>query len=400
MELKDLSAELQQAVEVIGKGFTHIKVELEANLNRNVDERGEEPCDECDDGTVECDECYGTTVVDQGEFEVECERCSGDGFETCHVCDGDGYIYVENNSDDEYCEEFICEYVGHEAWDKLNFQKFYYDGSVDSEFTFTLPIEHVGYIPKFIDAFRALGDDIGHGLETAGAGMHIAVLTRSDYCSGHDCGWGGCKYCESPPALVPNKIRNFRNQVQKLLPALYFVASADHHSRGLEYRYPRISSDEKYSAIYTKDDTCLEYRLFETCYERPQTVFDYIEVIASTLKYYNDARLKVKSTGQRFDFGARGRSVGRFYDTPEKLRILNAQITHVKPKGKTYHQLKKERNFTHTVASLRKRHQKRMATFRQDYRQYVRHQQLNSSDTVTFEDYVASHLSNGSSITI
>ena len=46
-----------------------------------------------------------------------------------------------------------------------------------------------------------------------------------------------------------------------------------------------ISSSTKYSAIYTRDDTCIEYRLFDARFVVPSYIISYFELISRTLPF-------------------------------------------------------------------------------------------------------------------
>lgn len=358
-----MNAALKEAVEQIkSAGFSHIKVELEGDIGRD----GEQECSDCyGDSRVDCYECDGEGYVGTGnytrisdeEVKEECGHCDGEGRVECDSCEGSGEL--GNYTNEETCEDFMREYVPSAVNDRLTYGRFYEDGSVDSEFTFTLPIEHVEDVTEWMKAFVALSDECGGRLDVSGAGLHIAVLPNTSGgqypCSGH---------------LDRAGIANFKSEMTKLLPALFFMASSGHQSRDLGYRHASIS-DGKYHAISTGDDRWLEYRVFETCYDRPEAFFDYVKVIANSLKFYADPSLKVKTLGKQFGFND-GETVARFYNTPEQLRILNATIKHLKPKDKTFKKLKQERGVSFTISSLTARQKRRMDALRQDYREYRR----------------------------
>lgn len=331
-------------------GFGYIKLELEAQLNRGQTV----PCTTCDrSGRVDCTACRGEGILDNNR---DCSSCSGDGRILCAQCRGQG------SSSNEYgntnaCGRFINNYVSTEARQRLIYGRFYNDGSVDSEYTYTMAIENVEYMLEYMNAFKALAKAINNRFDTSGAGMHISLLledTDGDY--------------PSHIELDDDGIDNFTNQVTKLLPALFFLASANYQSRSLGFRMPQISDEEKYSAIYTHENTCLEYRVFETCYDKPETLYDFVEVIANTVKYYADPSLEAKSLGKEFTFRGKGRHIARFYNTPDQLRVLNAQIKELKPKDKTIKALKAERSVNYTIKALLRTEKVRVHELRDDYR--------------------------------
>lgn len=350
----------KEAIERIKEaGFGYLKVELEANLGRD----GESPCDYCDRrGEVECDNCEGDGYVETEDangnvyHNIECYECSGEGMLACHDCAGegtqDGYMELVD------CERFMREYVGSAVDNRLifpnyaiteieeqehngEFNAFYADGSVDSEFTFTIKIDHAEDVLKWIEAFKALSDRIGNDLDVEGAGLHISVLPHESQ----------GRYPVSGFRLDSAGLSNFEREVTRLLPALYFLASSGHQARALGYRRPEIGVD-KYSAIGTHNGTCLEYRIFETCYDKPEIFYDYLEVIANTLKFYKDPQIKVKQIGKQFGLRTMNNTVGDMFSTPDQLRILNSTVKTIKPKNKSFKQLRKERNLNVTIKDL------------------------------------------------
>lgn len=355
---------IKDAVDAItAAGFTHIKVELEGDLGRGDCST----CWECEEsGRSECMRCDGTGAVETGDYVgvgrepvlAECDDCWGDGQIECEFCDGTGEI---GNFTESSCNDIMRGAMGIDTQEALTYGNFYEDGSVDSEYTFTLPVnyEMFDHIRAVQDAFIALAEEVnGMGeIDTRGSGLHIALLTSGTY--------------PSYDALPQEKIRNFRRQTQKLLPALFFMASGSPITRSLSYRQPQVSAHEKYSAIYTKDDTCIEYRLFETCYDNFDAFYDYIQVIAKTLNYYRFPDQQVESLGKNFGF-TNGDSVARFFNTPDQLRVLNHQIKAIKPKDKSYKKLKEERGVHYTIKSLTEKQRSKRATLMEDYRQYKR----------------------------
>jgi hypothetical protein len=339
-----LSASQLTAVQAMKeKGFTHGKIELEAQLNR-CDSDGYEDCGDCDEGRVDCNYCNDSGVVEDTTVSANgrmlyitavCDGCDGDGYNTCSTCDGDYESSGGAEWDEDRCNDFLHAHVSPEAVQALTYSEFYNDGSVDSEFTFTLKLDDLGYAVEYLDAFNALADAIGGGMDTDGAGMHLSVLTSGVY--------------PSRDRLDADKLENFSREVTKLLPALYFVASPDHNSRSLQYRPCRIAPD-KYAAISTHDGYSLEYRIFETCYQRPTALLEDFEVIANTLKYYSNRTVSLNEAVTVASSGYRG--VARFYDNSRRLKALNDGLPFIKPKDKTVTKLKSERGFKINAKAL------------------------------------------------
>lgn len=376
------SAALKEAVEKIkAAGFSHIKVEMEADLGRD----GERTCDYCDgEGREDCDNCVGEGYIGTGNYtrisdeEVmeECMDCDGEGLRDCSECHGSGNS--GNFESTETCETFLKDWVPADVRQRLTYGYFYEDGSVDSEYTFTVPIDNIEDVLIWMKAWNALSEDIGGYMDVEGAGLHITILPDSA---------GGSYPCDQA-SLNSDGIRNFQSEVTKLMPALFFLASSGHQSRDLRYRYPTIST-EKYDcpmdavAICTHGDSCIEYRVFETCYDNPERFYDFVQVIANTLKFYTDSSLKVKTLGKNFGFNESGDSVSRFYDTAEQLRILNATVKHLKPRDKSYKKMKEERGVRYTIASLAMKEKQKMADLRQDYRDYRKHWMVQNPKPLT-----------------
>lgn len=63
-----------------GKGYNYC-----GSCNGNGDER----CDYCDEGNIDCDTCDGDGKDSDGD---NCDECNGKGYNRCYECDGDGWI--------------------------------------------------------------------------------------------------------------------------------------------------------------------------------------------------------------------------------------------------------------------------------------------------------------------
>lgn len=356
-----MKAALSDAIRRIKEaGFDHIKVELEGDIGRD----GERSCEDClGEGSEECYNCDGEgysetgarTRISDEPVRQECSACYGEGYNRCDNCDGQGNF--GNFMDEETCEQWMKDYVPQEVRDRLVYGRFYEDGSVDSEFTFTVHIDHVEDVVTWMNAFSALADECGSGMEVSDAGLHIAVLPS---------GSRGVYPCYD--TMNRRSVNNFTSEVTKLMPALFFLASAGHQSRNLEYRHPKVDED-KYAAVSTHENTCYEFRVFETCYDRPEAFYDYIQTIANCLKFHADPTLKVATLGKQFGFND-GETLSRLYNTPEQLRILNATVKHLKPVDKSYKKLKEERGVHYTIKSLSQKEKSTLAKLREEYKQY------------------------------
>lgn len=239
--------------------------------------------------------------------------------------------------DERKCQKFIDDFVGPELQAITVYRKFYCDGSVDSELTITLPTSEAHKIVKWMEAFTALSKTIGRKMDTGNAGLHIAVLSTGMY------------PCTKP--LDSAKRDNFVEEVHKILPALLFVSSHNYQTRGLRFRKPIISAGDKYSAIHIIPGG-FEYRLFDTCYDRPEAVYEKIETVAHTLKYYSKQKNRLKLT--KPISLKNGGAYRAMYDNPEILLALDNALKYIKPRYKTLDQMKKERKLELNGDKLRR----------------------------------------------
>jgi len=210
-----------------------------------------------------------------------------------------------------------------------------------------------------------MAGEIGNGLDTRGAGMHIAILNDADGRYGYPSHNNLDEVCTD----------NFVDSMTPLLPALYFLGSATHDSRGLSYRRPRISSPwhedgEKYCAI-NGGNGVFEFRVFETCYQKPEAFYDFLIVIANSLKFYSrtahDTRMNLGSLGFK-----RGEGLTRFYYTENHLKALDRGLKLLRPKYKTVEKLKAERGFKYTLKDFKKFEKQREESWKHEYESEVK----------------------------
>lgn len=293
---------LEQAIrEIENKGFTHMKFELEANFNL--------------EGEQECYECDGSGQLYDSYEDEETE---------CQYCDGSGY---QNRGEPDYDDltNYITNTISEQARQEMTFGMAYHDGSVDTEYTFTVTLEGVKYVPEIMRAFEDYCNNEGGDFDTNGAGFHIAVLTEGTY------------PCNKQ--LNDDYTVNFINQVTRLLPALYHEATGNNKTRSTYYRTPQIEYKDRasgYPAIRLHSGT-MEYRIFDPCFDKPEQVFEYIKVISNTLKYYSKRKLK-KSLYEKFEVEITDTKettgVGKLYSTPENIQALQSTLKYVNPDGK------------------------------------------------------------------
>lgn len=382
-----------QAVEALKASefkTTAIKVELEAQLDRGICE-GSHTCGECDgawegercemlcdSGYISCERCSGEghiRLASGNLSSLNCRDCGGNGRSICDECNDEGYYSnceycdegrtecwdCEQNWDNYTCLQYIINKLGgddgnidsddcaytHDALPTIPYMRFYNDGSVDSELTFTVSLDNpdnIFILPKVIEAFNDLAEDIGNGMDTRGAGMHMALIHTDDY-----------SYPSNTSSADENRFYNFSKSMQLLLPALYFLASSDDKSRGLSYRQPCIQRNSHRSAIDYRNGA-VEFRVFNTCYDNPEAILDNVVVMSNAMKYW---RMKHKKNGlskitNHCAFGVEGSDkLDRFYLTMEHIDLLNKGLQILKPPYYTIRELKHQRKFGVTKTHIK-----------------------------------------------
>lgn len=325
-------------------GFPFVKVELEAQFNR------EDIRFEC---CQQCQRCGGYGVVVDGGLQL-CPDCMSTGKGEC--------------GNDHTQEKMLRSTEGTNAWlstklPPLVFSRFYVDGSCDSEITFTIETDRIDEIPGIIKSFYSISD-VTKYCDIRGAGIHIALLQGSTY--------------PSPHRLPQRQMNNFTSNMERLLPGLFFLGSG-RNTRSLEMRLPRVRRGgdrhlDKYSAIYTRNDTVIEYRVFETCYRRPEMIFEYLAVVANSLRYYTTDEI-APVFNHTFEF-LEGNSLQRFYQSKKSLKILDRQLNILKPWWKTKDQLKRERKFLIDPDRLEFRQKMKEALLRQEFEKTFSYEEI------------------------
>jgi hypothetical protein len=382
-------------------GATALKIELEAQLSRENCE-GHHNCNECDgdwENFRECTECGGLGFFrrDGDEFVAcddshndaeECEDCYGAGTINCQYCD-EGRQDCDGDCGNEWnintCHDFIMSRLQtlglaeqgathrlghgmHTVWHPvlpLAYAETYNDGSVDTEVTFTLMLdapENVHYAPKIIGIFKELADEVGNGMDVMGAGMHMALLRSPDgvYPDGRG---------------VPkdqHRYKNFKSSMQMLLPALYCLASPDGSSRDLGYRQPDIGWDTHRAAIDFRQGA-LEFRIFDTCYDRPEAVLDNIIVMSKCLRYWSDERVPtgMHKIATEATFGTAGHGLSRLYVTTTHAELLNAGLRKLKPDYLTVRDIKVARGLKVDKTAMEKLTEKTRQDAELSYQEYA-----------------------------
>jgi predicted RNA-binding Zn-ribbon protein involved in translation (DUF1610 family) len=409
-------------------GLTGLKIEFEAVFFR---ESCSDVClsEDCHDGEL-CEKCEGDTNFRcpdcDGDEEIRCADCRGtgqrrrladrimvnhglcngtgrlscpnllcdEGRVDCDVCD-DGHMRCNNHlrvrdmqsfndyvlsklvplglaeaSENGYCPNGHWLARHFKPIGALAFSKFYVDMSVDTEWTMTLKVDDprvVLKLPEIIGVFTSIGTLLGRGTSSRGAGLHIALLN-------------------SPNAYYPtsngqlNYFNNFKKSMSLLMPAIFFMGSSTEKSRPLRYRVPvvRTSDNGKYNAInYTGG--ALEFRVFETCYERPEAIYEYLITMANCMRFWT-ARFTptgLRKIITRCKFGSdENESLERFFKKEKHVKLLNAGLLLLKPKSMTVTQLKELRKFTVTEATIKRKSSEYVEDIERQYAEYAHRQSL------------------------
>jgi len=349
------------------------KMELEAVVGIDgtddyYEEEVEEECGYCEgSGLVVCGGCE-----DETDPEFVCSECENTQELTCGNCDGERTLWVtrevENESDYNlgWCRNFVEDYISPECRDATVYFNAVYDGSVDLELHITLPLtlEGLRYGKEYIGAMVALyreiqGSEKGYP-EVSNAGMHLTIL-RSP--TGN--------YPPNNKELTQRRLKNFKESMNELLPALYFLGSEGHRTRGLSYRRPMVCQGNHGSAVESSGyGRVLEWRVFDTCYSNPDLLDEYICVIAKGLQYYAWHKKDVTLPAMELQFnGNNNGKLHNLYHTAKHLDALKAGLKYLKPDHRTMDELFKMKNFTLTKSKLREVKKRKEGVAREAYKE-------------------------------
>ena len=369
--MKTLEASVNSALNDIWKyGGRYIKFELEANLNRGDSDDEESEYDDCEDCNGEGEVTCGCEDNPPPDGET-CEDCQGNGLVQCESCEGSGRYYNEHEEgySNNDCWEYIRQNISPECKEGTVYSHFYRDGSVDSELTVTVPLSWDGlwYWIEYTGAMVKLSEHIGNKIDVRGAGMHITIL-------------------RSPDGNFPNgngemdkvKLGNFKTAMNRLMPALLLLASPDYKSRALfPFRQLGVGQGDHRNAIdiagHGRAGGIFEWRVFETCYDRPEMVFDYICTIAKGLKFYSNKppEMNLERIG-KLTFVDDGRAYGihKYYTTEKHLKALDIGLDWLKPDHRSKAEVYRLRNFTLNAERLAKKRIKAMELIEPEWVEY------------------------------
>lgn len=297
------------------------------------------------------------------------------------------YDFSDDMDDDGYDEGYDYDEsypYAETTWptDYISYIRLYNDGSVDTEITMTIPLytrdgrptnEGVEKLPELLTAFKDTFQPIQNVFNVGNAGLHIAALFSSDFSYPSEADNYMRRTHPHSKRLHSRKLKNFKLAMTELLPALYFLGAPDSKTRQLQFRRPNISVDilrdretsmgyydnPKYSAISYRDGA-LEYRVFDTCYETPERIHDYVMVIANTMKFLSMKAVPTGITelfngnGGGLEFGNNyGDELERFYGASTRhIDALNKGLYLIKPACYSYRDLKEQRGFKLTKRKL------------------------------------------------
>lgn len=360
-------AQLVAVRELKAKGVTAIKLELEGTMQRRSVDGAYARCTTCSgQGNSECQTCTGIGwLIDSEGYETddECTVCEGLGHMNCADCVGvgrrlkDGHVDFSNDTIAlKWFMAKVDEKLGQTSaaikssykvnpYPWMSFIKLYYDGSVDTEVTFTVRLdneENIFLIPPILEVFKEMADTIGKGLDVRGAGMHTALVFDEN-----------CNYPSTTFPLTNTQISNFKRSVIELLPAFYFLATATGRSRGMGFRAPVMNGGVKGSAISIHNGA-IEFRIFDTCYEVPTATLDNIVAINNLMKFatsrYTSPGVAEEIGKDSIEFGNNtDQTLGRLFVTADQIQVLYAGLPKIMPSYYTIDELKAQREFNRSL---------------------------------------------------
>lgn len=290
------------------KGFTHIKVECEINIGRENSKKitrksctkcyhGKQTCPVCKNAPYKCESCNGERIKECTKCKSKgCSQCWDNGMLTCKKCDSTGHAKCEMCNGTGNIECLDChgdweeKQENKEAWNpntckeaihnklitenihpEFTYSKVYRDGTVDTEWTFTIPIDNAEMLPSILKVFKEALEPCTGFWEDHNAGLHIALMTSGNM---------------NDSSLDPARVETLKEYAKRLLFGMYACGTAKSYTRPWQYRKPQINERDKYSAINCKNNQLLEFRFFDPCYEAPNRILDYIRIMSAIVQFY------------------------------------------------------------------------------------------------------------------
>ena len=271
-----------------GRGTVYLGVEGDACTNP-----------ECTNGmvAVPCHYCNGQGEVleDDGGDYVDCDACDGVGVtddtdEICSECDG----YMRTVSDEEGHSEYLSYFeavfkcrledrLAREEREAIKYCMPVQDVSVGTEITVTVDVLHLEILPDLVALFCDTCTESGNdprlqerAIRTAG--MHMALLWSDKY--------------PVTRKLPRRRLENMKAALDRLKFALVLLGSDAVNTRSLLFRRIVESSDSIESTgnhlIDYHAGTCVEFRVFDTCYEDPDRILENVVLMAKSLSWFDE----------------------------------------------------------------------------------------------------------------
>lgn len=270
-----------------------------------------------------------------------CPGCIGRESSDCDTCDAYGSYTPRHAMSDSDAREFIRQRLTDEEYSQLSYLNVVNDPSVDIEVLATIMLgnwENVYIAQRLIEIFNELCEHIG-GQNVDNAGMHLSFLNNSEGLyptMPHNTG----EYIHDW-----SYFDNFKESIERIMPALYLLGTDGERTRSFHFRKPQVSKRGKFSAIYYNNGA-LEFRVFDTCYQRPEAILDFVTVMSNSLRYWGKRKITgVDMRGMRFGKEKTIEDLNELFFTQTQLDALNKGVALLKPRYLTIAEIKQQRGF-------------------------------------------------------
>lgn len=339
-------------------GATHLKLELEAVTGISGHR---------------CPSCLNRNTSD-------CETCADNGLTTMSFPDAKEFMRA-GFTDDELRQ--------------FTYLSATQDASVDLEVLATIKLEpwdNVYLAVKLIERFNKLCNEELNGQNVENAGMHLSFLqNEAGYYPSENVNTGEYTYDTS-------YLNNFKESIERIIPALYLLGTDGSETRTFAFRKPQVSSRAKSSAVYYHSGA-LEFRVFDTCYDNPETVIDYVVVMCNSLRYWGSKHKITNIDMRKCRFGKERtrQELNDMFYTQKQLDALNKGLALLKPRYLTVAEIKKKRNFKVDKRWVKGKLEKIRKDAEKGYREYVnRSEWIQKVDqNIAYNDFVRYITGNG-----
>lgn len=187
----------------------------------------------------------------------------------------------------------------------------YFDGSVDTEYTFTIPVEDIDMIEHITRVFydicahqlasrmgirtssnnaipKGAADDLFSTL-IYNSGIHISLLEEGNY----------ARY-EERHVLDPDGLKRVEKFVRNAYMLLYYISTPYSFTRQTTYRRAFVGNDiytrhnfspaddQKQSMIYTHGKSMFEFRIFDPVFQKEEYIRNYMSIILKVMDIYKN----------------------------------------------------------------------------------------------------------------